>query len=213
MNLFCPLCHSKDVVPFYKDRLNHFWQCKKCLGLYRDPTNVPKPADEKARYLTHNNDVNDPGYRKFVSSIVDYILSNFNTHYKGLDYGAGTGPVAAVMLQEAGYSVNLYDPFFHPQTSPLEHTYDFIICCEVMEHFHDPKLEFEKLHALLNPGGALICKTDLYTEDIDFKKWYYKNDPTHVFIYHKNSVEQLAVSLGYELNFLDERTIVFKRPA
>lgn len=82
-----------------------------------------------------------------------------------------------------------------------------------MEHFHDPKLEFEKLHALLNPGGALICKTDLYTEDIDFKKWYYKNDPTHVFIYHKNSVKQLAVSLGYELNFLDERTIVFKRPA
>lgn len=157
--------------------------------------------------------MNDPGYRKFVSSIVNYVLSNFSTQSKGLDYGAGTGPVAAVMLEEAGYSISLYDPFFHPQTSPLDHSYDFIICCEVMEHFQDPKIEFEKLYALLNPGGALICKTDLYAANIDFKKWYYKNDPTHVFIYHKNSVEQLAASQGYELNFLDERTVVFKRPA
>ena len=213
MNLTCPLCHSKDALPFFKDRLNHFWQFKNCSGLYRDPANLPKPAEEKARYLTHNNDVNDPGYRKFVSSIVNYVLSNFSTQSKGLDYGAGTGPVAAVMLEEAGYSISLYDPFFHPQTSPLDHSYDFIICCEVMEHFQDPKIEFEKLYALLNPGGALICKTDLYAANIDFKKWYYKNDPTHVFIYHKNSVEQLAASQGYELNFLDERTVVFKRPA
>lgn len=25
--------------------------------------------------------------------------------------------------------------------------------------------------------------TDLYKSDIDFPKWYYKNDPTHVFFY------------------------------
>ncbi|WP_435577655.1 class I SAM-dependent methyltransferase [Gilvibacter sp.] len=181
------------------------------MGLFRAADNIPSANQEKERYLTHNNDVNDPGYRNFVAPFVNHITRHFNTDQTGLDYGAGTGPVAAVMLEESGYEVKLYDPFFHPDPTPLDDTYDFIICCEVMEHFHQPDVEFEKLKGLLKPNGQLICKTDLYDEKLNFEKWYYKNDPTHVFIYHQKSLEYIAKHLGLELSYIDSRTPVFKR--
>ncbi|MDC7998879.1 class I SAM-dependent methyltransferase [Gilvibacter sediminis] len=207
----CPLCHSTDKQLFYQDRLHEFWQCDQCFGLYRAATNILSAQEEKERYLTHNNDVNDKGYRNFVAPFVNHITQNFTTEQTGLDYGAGTGPVAAVMLEEQGYAVKLYDPFFHPDPSPLKKPYDFIICCEVMEHFHQPDLEFAKLKSLLKPKGQLICKTDLYDGKLNFEKWYYKNDPTHVFIYHPKSLEFLAVQLDLDLSFIDHRTPVFTR--
>ncbi|NQX78295.1 class I SAM-dependent methyltransferase [Gilvibacter sp.] len=181
------------------------------MGLFRAANNIPSAHQEKERYLTHNNDVNDPGYRNFVAPFVKHITQNFNTDQTGLDYGAGTGPVAAVMLEEGGYEVKLYDPFFHPDPTPLDDTYDFIICCEVMEHFHQPDLEFVKLKKLLKANGQLICKTDLYDGKLNFEKWYYKNDPTHVFIYHQMSLEYIAQHLGLELSYIDGRTPVFRR--
>ena len=185
-------------------------QCEQCFGLYRAAKNIPTATEEKQRYLTHNNDVNALGYRNFVAPIVDHITQNFAPHQFGLDYGAGTGLVAAVMLAERGYEVKLYDPFFHANRAALNACYDYIICCEVMEHFHQPNFEFHKLKALLKPEGHLICKTDLYDGKLNFEKWYYKNDPTHVFIYHQKSLEYIAKHFGLALSYIDPRTPVFK---
>jgi len=62
----------------------------------------------------------------------------------------------------------LYDPFFHPKSELLAKKYDFIIACEVIEHFHDPRKEFELLYKLLNQGGKLYLMTDLYSQEVDF---------------------------------------------
>lgn len=86
--------------------------------------------------MLHQNDIHDEGYRHFVSPITDNIQKDFDFKNSiGLDFGAGTGPVTTQILLEKGYSVNLYDPFFHPDTAVLQRRYDFIICCETMEHF------------------------------------------------------------------------------
>lgn len=210
----CPLCHTDDNPEFYRNSLHHFLKCRRCDGLYRTQENIPDSEAEKARYQTHNNDVTDSGYRNFVRPLVRYVQNKFLPESSlGLDFGAGTGPVIAVMLQEASYSINLYDPYFHRNPDVLAFTYDYIICCEVMEHFNRPDMELKKLRELLKPGGSLICKTDLYTDDIEFDTWYYKNDPTHVFIYCSTTLDWIASNYGFTLSFIDKRSPVFSLPA
>ncbi|HPL96740.1 MAG TPA: class I SAM-dependent methyltransferase [Smithellaceae bacterium] len=155
------------------------------------------PAAEKRRYEEHKNDIHDPRYQEFVGPIVSKIQERFTNKHRGLDYGAGTGPVIAKLLRDKGYSIELYDPFFWNDATVLDATYDFVVCCEVIEHFHSPAKEFKRLRSLLKPGGALYCMTDLYSEDTDFKNWYYKNDPTHVFFYKKNTLEWIKKQLGF----------------
>ncbi|MBF0253274.1 MAG: class I SAM-dependent methyltransferase, partial [Candidatus Omnitrophica bacterium] len=152
---------------------------------------------EKKRYEKHNNDVNDPGYRKFVEPIVLEILNRYTPMHKGLDYGCGPGPVVAEMLKNKGYSVELYDPYFCDNREALKKKYDFIICCEVIEHFNSPAKDFERLRDLLNPGGALFCMTELYSENTDFKNWHYSNDPTHVFFYHTKTLSWIKAKFAF----------------
>lgn len=159
---------------------------------------LPDAVAEEARYRLHNNDVNDKDYQNFVSPITGAIKACFPPTSAGLDYGCGPGPVAAVQLRMAGYSVQLYDPFFENHPLALEQTYDFIICCEVMEHFHEPGGQFELLYRLLNPGGNLYCKTSLLPRDISFGDWYYRNDPTHVFFYTPETLEWIKENFGFK---------------
>ena len=51
--------------------------------------------------------------------------------------------------------------------------------------------------------------TDLYNENIDFHNWYYKNDPTHVFIYQMNTIHWLQQEFGFADVKIDGRLITF----
>lgn len=121
-----------------------------------------KTAKEKERYEEHNNVVNDLCYQRFTAPITNLILENYALFHHGLDYGCGTGPVIAKMLAKKGYRIQRYDPFFYPSEDYLRHSYDFIYCCEVFEHFHHPKQEMEKLKKLLKPNGGLFINNDPY---------------------------------------------------
>ena len=116
----------------------------------------------------------DQGHEFFVTPIIMTVRKSFNSASIGLDYGAGNAPVASKLLSEYGYRMKLWDPFFHKDTSVLKATYDFVICCEVMEHFQNPLKEFRLIKNLLNEGGALFCMTNLLPKMSSFKNWYYK---------------------------------------
>jgi hypothetical protein len=133
----CSLCNN-PTKEFYREEHRIFVRCDLCSGIMLLPEFYVDPTAEKNRYEEHNNDVNDPRYQKFVSPITTAVSASFPNTATGLDYGCGTGPVAAVQLQEQGYKVNLFDPFFENHPQNLQQQYDFIICCEVMEHFFDP---------------------------------------------------------------------------
>jgi 2-polyprenyl-3-methyl-5-hydroxy-6-metoxy-1,4-benzoquinol methylase len=165
-------------------------------------------SEEKERYEEHNNDVNDSNYQQFVSPIVNRVLTDFSKTDTGLDFGSGTGPVISKMLRDAGYTLTTYDPFFDKNESALNKQYDFIVCCEVIEHFHSPTKEFALLKNLLKPKGKLYCMTDMYSEDLNFEKWYYKNDPTHVFFYSKKALEYIRKRWGFSELGIKERLIV-----
>ena len=137
-----------------------------------DPLDYLSQEEEKERYKNHNNDVNDPRYQKFVSPIVEKVRDHYDTNHLGLDYGAGTGPVITSLLEKEGYALRLYDPFFHLYPKNLSIKYDYIICSEVIEHFHHPYEEFKSLAEMLKQKGSIFCLTSLYNEEIDFEYKY-----------------------------------------
>ena len=174
-----------------------------------DENRHPTPENEKLRYEEHNNDTEDKKYRQFVSPITSAIMKNFKPKHKGLDFGAGTAPVITKVLTDHNYPIKPYDPFFYNYPELLNAKYDYIACCEVIEHFNDPYREFGLLKRLLLPNGKLYCMTDLYNESIDFHKWYYKNDQTHVFIYHKKTIQWIKEEFEFSDVTINGRLIIF----
>ena len=204
----CPLCNNESSM-FYQKNDKIYYQCRNCYGIFIEPNQRLDKFQEKLHYETHINDVDDIRYQIFVSPITSAILKDFNPQSKGLDFGAGTGPVISKVLKDNGFSIQQYDPFFHNYPHLLEFKYDFIACCEVMEHFHSPEKEFELLKKMLLPNGKLYCMTELYNESINFENWYYKNDPTHVFIYHQKSIEFIKEQFNFSDVLINKRLIIF----
>lgn len=202
----CTLCDRMAAL-FYETVKNKYYKCSNCSSVLLDPENYLTREKERERYEKHNNDVKDPKYQEFVSPIVNEISQKFNVEHTGLDFGAGTGPVITKLLQEKGYKMELYDPFFWNNPKVLDSEYDFIACCEVIEHFHHPLKEFKLLRSLLKSGGILYCMTRLYSEEIDFQRWYYKEDPTHVFFYHENALKWIKKHLHFSKLVINDRLI------
>jgi 2-polyprenyl-3-methyl-5-hydroxy-6-metoxy-1,4-benzoquinol methylase len=143
--------------------------------------------------------------------ITQYVLDTFLPTHKGLDFGSGTGPVISSMLQKENYDIVQYDPFFDPDQSVLNSTYDYIVSCEVFEHFNHPKLEIDRLTSILKPNGMLLIMTLLYHDTIDFKTWHYRNDPTHIFIFRAETITYIAKEKKFDILELTNRFIVLRR--
>ncbi len=206
--IFCPLCNGSSSVYYqYKQRLYH--KCNNCYGIFIDAKLIVSSEAEINRYKEHNNDVEDLGYQKFVSPITKSILCDFTKFNKGLDFGAGTSSVISKILNDNSYQIVQYDPFFHNYPHLLKYKYDYIACCEVIEHFNNPHNEFALLKKLLLKKGKLYCMTEIYNESIDFHKWYYKNDPTHIFFYHKNTINWIKEEFGFFDATIEGRLITF----
>jgi SAM-dependent methyltransferase len=208
MKSYCPLCRGLGDL-YYNQPNRKFYLCRRCSGLFVPSVFLPDSQKEKDRYLEHNNDVNDPGYRSFVMPMVHAVMKEFGAENTGLDFGAGTGPVVSTILKENNYQVELYDPFFYPHIHLLEKTYDFVISCEVIEHFFKPREEFQLMKSLLKPNGKLFCMTGLYNNSIDFSNWHYKNDFTHVFIYQRETMEWIHENIGFSGMNIQGNLIIF----
>jgi hypothetical protein len=206
----CPLCYETGTT-FFKNKKQHFYLCGTCKGIFADKKFHLNTVEEKVRYKHHKNNIRDHGYIKFVNPIISTVQNEFNTKQKGLDFGVGHTPVISEVLKAAGYQVEIYDPLFFNNNEALEFKYNFVTCCEVVEHFYNPKKEFELLHKLLIPKGKLICMTLIYHDEINFEKWFYKNDPTHVFLYQKETIIWIKDYFNFIDVKIDNRLITFTR--
>ncbi len=203
----CTLCNSELIRK--KDTL--YYDCTTCKALIKDAAYYLTAEKEKARYEAHNNDVNDLRYQNFVMPITDYVFAHFLPTHKGLDFGSGTGPVVSSVLSKKKYDIQQYDPFFAPDKRVLNNRFDYIVSCEVFEHFHNPNQEINRLASILKPNGALLLMTMLYNDKIDFDTWHYRKDPTHVFIYRKETINFIAKTKNFDVEILTDRFITFRK--
>ncbi len=206
----CSLCSSATTLLAELEG-RPYWRCGTCALTQLDSTAWLGADAERAVYQNHENDVDDPGYRRFLSKLADPLLTRLSPGSQGLDYGCGPGPALAAMLQDAGHQVALFDPFFFDAPAALERSYDFITCTETAEHFHRPRSEFARLNALLRPGGWLAVMTCFQTDDARFKSWHYRRDPTHVVFYREQTMRHLADLHGWSCDIPAKDVVLFHK--
>jgi len=68
---------------------------------------------ERARYQTHNNSLDCPGYVKFLKPALSSVMGQVAVGSRGLDFGCGPGPTLSVLLRREGYPCEDYDPLFY----------------------------------------------------------------------------------------------------
>ncbi len=188
----CPLCGAPGSALHHSDAARAYLRCAVC-ALIHVPARHHLTADqEKQRYDYHQNDAQDAGYRRFLAQLFEPLAPRLPAGAAGLDYGCGPGPVLARMFGDAGFSMRVYDPYYAPDTGALQREYDFLTCTEAAEHFAYPGTEWQRIVSLVRPGGWIGVMTSLHDDAPSFADWYYKNDPTHVCFYARQTIEWLA---------------------
>ena len=155
--MICIVCKNQEAVDFKNIKQKRYWKCSYCEAIFLDKEFYLSSNDEYKHYLTHNNDVNDPRYKQFLSNLMLPLIERIKLNSIGLDYGCGPGPALSLMLREKGYQMFNYDPFFHSKKRNLLKKYDFICCTETVEHFHNPFGEFTRFNELLKSVIRIVC--------------------------------------------------------
>lgn len=211
-NLPCPVCLALQTRALARIEGRDYRACTVCDARYLDPAHYPTRAAEHAEYRLHDNNVDDPRYRRFLAKLTTPLLARLPFGAVGLDYGCGPGPALAAMLRAAGHRMALYDPLFAPDRAALAQSYDFITCTEVAEHFHAPASEFARLRAMIRPGGWLAIMTCFQTDDTQFANWHYRRDITHVVFYREATLRYLAQSWGWHCDVPCKDVALLQRP-
>ena len=211
-SLNCPLCLSTVFDRLEPIESKIYWRCTICGLTFLSPEHRLDPKSERARYEQHQNNREDFRYRKFLSRLSDPLVPRLKPEAEGLDYGSGPGPTLSVMLEEQGYKMKIYDPYFAPQTDVLKRTYDFITCTETVEHFYHPSQQFQRLDRLLRSGGCLGILTGMLKSDEEFPGWYYHRDPTHVCFMNKMAMDWIAHRFGWKAEYPSIDITLFFKP-
>ncbi|MFT7337969.1 MAG: SAM-dependent methyltransferase [Marinobacter maritimus] len=208
----CSVCERGVLASFRSVEGWEYLRCPHCEATLMAQANWLAPDEERAVYDLHDNRPEDPGYRAFLEKLALPLLDRIPPGASGLDFGCGPGPALADMLQDAGMEVVLYDPFFYPSQSALNHQYDFITCTEVVEHLHHPAKVFGQLDGLLKPGGWLGVMTCFQTSDDRFDNWHYRRDPTHVVFYREVTLALIAERWGWTMIVPRKDVAIFHKP-
>ena len=209
----CPLCFQMQGELFHRDRMRSYYRCPQCGLVFVPMQEHVSAIREKARYDQHRNEIHDPGYRSFLSRVLAPLKHYLPPPAAGLDFGCGPGPALAVMCREAGYSMDVYDPFYAPDPKIWASGYDFITCTEVVEHLRQPGISLPRMWSLLRIGGWLGIMTKLVRSRDAFAGWHYIRDETHVSFFSAATFAWLAKRLRAELLFCGPDVILLHKKA
>ena len=87
----CPLCGARDNRFFCKDRCRAYLRCPDCALVFVPPEYFLSRAAERAEYDLHENSLDDPGYRGFLSRLAQPLLQRLPDGARGLDFGCEIG--------------------------------------------------------------------------------------------------------------------------
>ncbi len=207
----CPLCLEAGPKRTVRgaDRRTYLL-CETCRLIFADSSQHPGAKEERARYETHLNCIDDEGYVRHLRRLLDPLLPYLHPGMRGVDFGCGPGPALSKLIRRHGIRCEEYDPFFLPRT--LCPPYDFIVSTECFEHFHRPAETIERVVRMLTPGGLLGVMTEQWVTVEQFGEWYYTRDPTHVSFFHADTFDYLCRVHALETLYrAEDRVIVLRR--
>lgn len=209
----CPLCTWPNSRVFFKDTKRAYRQCHRCRLVFVPSLHWLSAAKEKAIYDLHENDSDDPGYRRFLSRLSVPLLQKLAVQpgQQGLDFGCGPGPTLSKLMAEHGHQVELYDPYYANDPSVFAKSYDFITATEVVEHLSEPARQWATLFSLLKQGGWLGIMTKLITDQRAFSGWHYIRDLSHICFYSRPTFRYLAERFDAQLFFVEDDVMLLRK--
>ncbi|MCR4789537.1 MAG: class I SAM-dependent methyltransferase [Treponemataceae bacterium] len=217
----CRICgfegpvEDKNVLSFKNKR---YFLCSSCQSISLEEECFLKPDLQKERYLLHNNSLEDDGYKNYLEKFLTRSLEAFQEYGTAeledaiyLDYGSGPNPCLCELVRSKSLFKEClsYDLFFAPDL-PCQKV-DYMTCLEVAEHFENPLQSFRQLSSLLKEGGILSLQTHLLSENIDFEKWWYREDTTHVCFYTEKGLIECAKKAGLVFLKKTGNTCLFRK--
>lgn len=210
MSSNCPLClnqHSEHLF-FQKHHNRDFFQCQNCQLIYVSREHVLDLKKQKDHYDQHQNLELTIGYKNFLTRLITPLKEKGLELKRGLDFGSGPYPMLRDLLLKEGFkSISIYDPIYAYDENVLGQKFDYIVCCEVIEHFVDFRAQFELLLSLLETEGLLILSTGLKPADTALKDWSYIQDITHISILSQPVLEYLKEQYDLEYEILGKDLI------
>jgi len=213
----CILCGTSESAHFHRDQkttdspLRDYFRCSLCKLIFIHPDQRLAPEEEFRRYELHENNPDDPQYRDFLKRMFEPIQERINPSSYGLDFGSGPGPTLNIMFQEAGHTVRIFDIFYANHPAVFSDKYDFITLTEALEHLFHPLDELNRLWSCLIPGGWMGIMTKISTDLEAFRKWHYKNDPTHVAFFSRHTFDWLGRYWNTKPEFIGKDVVLFKK--
>ncbi len=210
-NPLCPLCSHENTNHFHKDDFREYLTCSVCDLAFAHPDSWLSRDEEFKRYELHENNLEDPGYRNFLTKMCEPMLQRIQPKSKGLDFGSGPGPLLKLMFEEQGHEISIYDTFYAPDTSVFNTSYDFITTTEAAEHLHNPLEELDRLWTSLKAGGFLGIMTSLRMPPLNFTTWHYIKDETHVIFFSPKTMKWLADHWNAKLEIISDSVVIFEK--
>jgi hypothetical protein len=205
----CKICAGETELLRDKKFKIDYYICSYCEYIFMDEVALVSPEQEVARYNEHNNSMENEGYvnmfKEFLKIAVDPYAEQIKT---ALDFGCGPGPVLSTLLQQKGFEVDTYDPYFAPEEIYKNKCYDLITATEVFEHLQDPLQTARLLKEHLTNGGILAIMTMFHPGDAAaFSSWWYRRDSTHISFFRPRTLTVLAELLGLKVLTFDRKNV------
>lgn len=204
----CPLCQKSNPIFYQRENLSYH-HCEDCDFYYMNDACFLEDEDERSRYLNHQNDPEEIRYAQYLNQILDTIKPFIDQSMIGLDYGTGPTVSLARVLTQQGYQCDYYDKYFFPKIN--QNQYDYLILCEVIEHFKHLSTELNNLKNLVTYSKCIFIKTQMCLDKEFFKNWYYPRDPTHVIFFTEKSMDILAKKLEMNLVKLSKNIFMLSK--
>lgn len=158
------------------------------------------------RFLRHKDDVEF--YKLQARDAITWLRKHgvkVESGVKVLDLGCGNG-IFGGCLQDEGCEVvyadefnQLFPPYKHAPFVAVDITtsgltelgqFDLVLCCNVLEHLHDPTNFLTKAHRLLAPGGVMYLNWTNWLSPWgghEFSPWHYFGPKLGPLIYDRLS--------------------------
>lgn len=199
-----------------------FLECGKCGLVYRNP--MPTEVQLSNMYSEYYSSENIAGENTHMVSSdlstiqqANYIKNLVSPSAKVLDFGAGTGELAA-RLKAAGLRVDgveysedaanvayqRHGIKFHTSLDQLNDKkgqFDLITGIEVIEHLSNPDKILTELFSLLKPGGGIYLTTpnrNGLQGRLKKCQWREAMKPFHLILFNYSSLKHLLIKNGFK---------------
>ena len=204
----CPLCLSGRCSEHASDAARTYTVCLDCELVFVTEEHHVSEDEERARYELHDNSLDNDEYMNYLREFAGEMQRIPVAGPKVLDFGSGPARALEHILKEQQIECVSYDPMFGIGPEALDSTYDIVVVCETVEHLRKLRQEILLIKRLLNPGGHVMVRTELYNEGTDFETWWYAKDTTHVNFFRLTTMVRVGELLDRGMFYTNGRNVV-----